>query len=127
PRRPYRGSRRHASVLALRQGDDGLRLRGLRDARLLAGPAPHDPLRLAARLAADLGAALAQLGVPLVLAAAVGLRQPPAPADPRRDVRRARPLLALHPPVDARGRPPALHPVGPSQWPSTCPRDRPAP
>src|SRR5207247_2813194 len=63
-RRPVR----HAPVLALRQGDDGLCLPGLRDAGLLAGPAPHDPLRRAARLAADLGAPLAQLGVPLVLA-----------------------------------------------------------
>src|SRR5256885_5563057 len=113
-----------ALPISLRQGDDGLRLRGLRDARLLAGPAPHDPLRRAARLAADLGAPLAQLGVPLVLAAAVGLRRPPGPADPRGDVRRARRLLALHAPVDARGRPPGLHPVGAGQGPGRGHRDR---
>ena len=57
-----------------------VRVRRLRHPGLLAGPAADDPLRRAARLAAHLGAALAELGVPVVLAAAVGLPQPPGPA-----------------------------------------------
>ena len=64
----------------LRQGHHALRVRRLRDAGLLARAAPHDPLRRAARVAAHLGSALAELGVPVLLAAAVGLPQPPDPA-----------------------------------------------
>src|SRR5207249_847513 len=69
-------------------------------------------------------APLAQLRVPLVLARAVGLPGPPGPADPRRDLRWARRLLALHAAVDARGRPPGLHPVGAGQGPDRAHRDR---
>ena len=51
------------------------------------------------------------VGVPLLLAAAVGLLQPSHPADPGGDLRRPRRLLALHAAVDARGGPAGLHPV----------------
>ena len=44
-----------------------LRLRRLRHPRLLAGPAADDPVRRAARLAAHLGPALPELGVPVLL------------------------------------------------------------
>src|SRR2546429_19307 len=84
------------TVIHLRQDHDGLRFRVLRHAGLLAGAPAHAPVRRPARLAADLGPALAQLGVSVVLAPAGGLREPPRAADHRRDLRRARRLLALH-------------------------------
>src|SRR3990167_4766070 len=61
-------------------------------------------------LAPLLRAALAQLGVPGLLAAAVGLPEPSRPAGGGGDLRRTRRLLALHAPEHAGGRPPGLHP-----------------
>src|SRR5439155_1127791 len=97
---------------------------GLRHAGLLAGAPAHDPVRRPARVAADLGSALAQLGVPVVLAPAGGLREPPRAADHRRHLRRARRLLALHAPVHARGHPARLRAVGARQGARRARRDR---
>src|SRR5205823_4913634 len=124
PRGAHRRPLRDAPVLHVRQGHDGLRVRGLRHAGLLAGAPAHDPVRRPARLAADLGPALAQLGVSVVLAPAGGLREPPRAADHRRDLRRARRLLALHAPVHARGHPARLRAVGARQGARRAGRDR---
>ena len=99
----------------VRQGHHDLRLPRLRHPGLLAGAAADDPLRRAARLAAHLRPALAQLGVPDVLGPAAGLPQPPGAADPGRHLRRPGRVLALHAPEHAGGGPPGLHPDGAGQ------------
>src|SRR5207302_2894704 len=114
-RDPDRRAVGDASILDVRQDHHHLRVRGLRHARLLAGAHAHDPLRCPARLAPDLGPALADVGVPRLLGPAVGLRGAPGPADPGRHVRWAGRLLALHAPGDARGGAAGLHPVGAGQ------------
>src|SRR6058998_3074549 len=89
---------------------------------LVRAPA-DDGVRLVSRLA-DFRPARHQLGVPLVLAAAVGLPQPPLPAHHRGDVRGPGRLLEVHAPEHARGRPSGLHPVGAGQGPGRARRHR---
>src|SRR5207245_8987947 len=104
PRDPDRRVLGDTPVLEVRQDHHDLRVRGLRDAGLLAGAHAHDPVRGPARLAPDLGPPVADVGISLLLAAAVGLRGPLRRADPGRDLRPARRLLPLHPTVHARAR-----------------------
>src|SRR4029450_4901521 len=110
-RDPDRGDLGDAPVLEVRQGHDHVRVRGLRHAGFLAGPHAHDPVRGPARMASHLGSSVADVGVPLLLAAAMGFPAPSLPADRGRHLRRPRQLLSLHAAVDARGGAAGLHPV----------------
>src|SRR4029450_10619405 len=93
---PHRRDLGDAPVFAVRQGHDRVRVRGLRHARFLAGPDADDPVRRSARMASHLRPALAHVGVPLLLAAAMGFPESPDLADPGGHLRRPRQLLPLY-------------------------------
>src|SRR5206468_6533660 len=82
---------------------------------LLARLAAHDPVRRPVGLAADLWAAVAQLGVLVVLEAAVGLPEPPGSSDCGRHDRWTRRAEPLHAAEHARDGAPGLRADGTSQ------------
>src|SRR4030095_3436096 len=91
----------HALLMEVRQGPAHVRVRGLRHAGFLAGPHAHDPVRGPTRMASHLGSPVADVGVSLLLAAAMGFPEPSQPTDRGRHLRRHRQLLSLHAAVDA--------------------------